>query len=240
MMEKPFTESWFHAPGMQAPGDTFRLPGAEAHHLSKVLRVPPGTRVTASNGAGSVFLCDTAEAGDTLELTAAEIVHRSPAPPTLNLALSLLKGRDLEDPVEGLSQLEIHRIFIVTTDHTQEFKGQDHGKLLERLRAKSLVGLKQAKKAWLTEIHPPATLRDWREELPDLKLVVAAPGEDRGLPERGVPYALAVGPEGGFSEREIDWFSVNGAGTLSLGATRIRGTHAPLLAAGKLMGLGLA
>lgn len=240
MMEKPFTESWFYAPGMEAVGDTFMLPGDEAHHLRKVLRVPAGTRVTASNGAGLVFLCDTAEATDTLRLTALEILHRSPAPPPVNMALSLLKGRDLEEPVEGLAQLEIHRIFIVTTDHTQEIKGQDHGKLLDRLRAKSLVGLKQAKKAWLTEVHAPVTLRDWRESWPDLKLVVAAPGADRGLPEEGRPYALAVGPEGGFSEREAEWFAVNGAGTLSLGNTRIRGTHAPLLAAGKLMGLRLA
>lgn len=239
-MEKPFTESWFHAPGMEAVGDKFLLPGAEAHHLSKVLRVPAGTPVTASNGAGAVFLCATAESGDTLELTALEVISRTAGPPPLSLALSMLKGRDLEEPVEGLSQLEIHRIFLVTTDHTQEFKGQDHTKLIDRLRAKSLVGLKQAKKAWLTEIQPPATLRDWRNAWPDLKLVVAAPGADRGLPAAGVPYALAVGPEGGFSEREAEWFSVHGAGTLALGGTRIRGTHAPLVAAGKLMGLGLA
>lgn len=239
-MEKPFTESWFHAPGMEAAGDTFLLPGAEAHHLRKVLRVPAGARVTASNGTGTVFLCDTADSGDTLELTAVEILQRSVAPPPMNLALGMLKGRDLEEPVEGLSQLEIHRIFLVTTDHTQEFKGQDHAKLMDRLRSKSLVGLKQAKKAWLTEIIEPATLRDWREASPDLRIVVAAPGADRGLPAPGVPYAVAVGPEGGFSEREAEWFAVNGAGTLSLGNTRIRGTHAPLVAAGKLMGLGLA
>jgi len=239
-MEKPFNESWFHAPGMNGPGDTFLLPGAEAHHLRTVLRVPAGARVTASNGTGSVFLCDTAESGDTLELTALEILQTSPAPPSLNLALALLKGRDLEEPVEGLSQLEIHRIFLVTTDHTQEVKGQDHAKLLDRLRAKALVGLKQAKKAWLTEIIEPAALRDWREAWPDLKLVVTAPGADSGLPGPGNPYAVAVGPEGGFSEREAEWFAVHGAGTLSLGNTRIRATHAPVVAAGKLMGLGLA
>ena len=240
MMEKAFSESWFYAPGMEAAGDTYLMPGSEAHHLTKVLRVPAGTRVTASNGTGSVFLCGTAESGDTLELTALEILATSPAPPTVNLALSLLKGRDLEEPVEGLSQLEIHNIFLVTTDHTQEIKGQDHSKLLDRLRAKSLVGLKQAKKAWLTEIHAPATLKDWREAWQGLKMVVAAPGADRGLPGPGVPYALAIGPEGGFSDRESEWFAIQGAGSLSLGNSRIRATHAPLLAAGKLMGLGLA
>lgn len=239
-MAEPFSESWFYGPGLDAPGDRFLLPDEEAHHLRKVLRIRPGESVIASNGVGRVFLCSTRNAGaDGVELSAEAILAQEPEPPRFNLILSLLKGRDLEDPVEGLCQLEVHRIFLADTDHSQTFKGQDHARLVERLRAKSLVGLKQAKKAWLTEIHPPADLRACHAARPELPWVIAAPSEDSGLPRPGSPFALAVGPEGGFSPAEEGWFKEKGFGTLSLGKTRIRGTQAPLVAAGKLMGLGL-
>jgi 16S rRNA (uracil1498-N3)-methyltransferase len=237
-MEKPFEESWFYAP-LEAPGDAALLSRDESHHLRKVLRVSMGRQVVASNGTGGVFLCDTRDRKDAVELVAVEQRTKEAEPPRLNLVLSLLKGRDLEEPVEGLCQLGIHAIHLVTTDHTQEFKGQDHGKLVDRLRAKSLVGLKQAKKAWLTGIHEPVPIREFRRRHADLNLVLLHMGEDR-LPEK-FPGAFAVvtGPEGGFSPLEIEWMLGSGGYQMNLGETRIRGTHAPMLACGKLMGKGL-
>jgi 16S rRNA (uracil1498-N3)-methyltransferase len=236
---EPFSESWFYAPGLGAAGDVFRLPEEEAHHLRKVLRLRTGESVIATNGRGRVFACIIRDAGAGLDLAADVLLAHEPDPPRLNFLLGMLKGRDLEEPVEGLCQLAVHRIFLAETDHSQIFKGQDHSRLLERLRAKSLVGLKQAKKPWLTEILAPTPLPAWRRASPDLPLVIAAPGVDNGLPQPGTAFALAVGPEGGFSAAELAWFQDQGCGTLALGKTRIRGTHAPLLAAGKLMGLGL-
>ncbi|MDQ3003648.1 MAG: RsmE family RNA methyltransferase [Fibrobacterota bacterium] len=235
-MEKTFEESWFHAP-LEAVGDRAILSAEESHHLRKVLRVQLGRCVVASNGAGGVFLCETQAKGDLVELIALDQLAGETVPPNLNLVLSLLKGRDLEEPVEGLCQLPIHAIHIVTTDHTQEFKAQGHGKLVERLRAKSLVALKQAKKAWLTEIHEPIPLRNWRRDYPDIVLILVHPGEDK-LPEKPEgPFGVLTGPEGGFSTLELDWLMGSGGYSIGLGTTRIRGTHAPLLACGKLMGM---
>ena len=123
--------------------------------------------------------------------------------PKLNLVIGLLKGRDLEEPVEGLCQLAVHGIHIVTTDHTQEFKGQDHGKLVERLRAKSLVALKQAKKPWLTSIHVPIPLRECKSNLQSMPLIVLEAGEDRLPQTLSEPFALVSGPQGGFSMGEL-------------------------------------
>jgi 16S rRNA (uracil1498-N3)-methyltransferase len=235
---EPFSESWFHAPGLEAPGDRFRLPDEEAHHLRKVLRLRPGASVIASDGRGTAFVCALREAGNGgAELAAESVLSRSPEPPRLTVVLSLLKGRDLEEPVDALCQLALARIAVVTTEHTQEFKGQDHSRLMERLRAKALVGLKQAKKAWLTAIEGPESLERWRERNRDLDLVVLHPGGDR-LPGPGSPAALLCGPEGGFSDRELRWLEAEGGYRMGLGPTRIRAVHAPIVAAGKWMGLG--
>ena len=237
-MAETFSESWFHAPGLTAIGETYALPEDEAHHLRKVLRIEAGRQVIASDGAGGVFLCATRMRAGAFELEAQEI-HGRPAPaPRLHLALSLLKGRDLEEPVDALCQLEVACIHILTTEHTSEFKGQDHARLLERLRAKSLVGLKQAKKAWLTAIEAPRPLEAWRGAHSDLDVVVLHPGPDRLPPPSDRGLALLCGPEGGLSDRELERLHTAGAYAMGLGDTRIRAVHAPLLAAGKLMGLG--
>ncbi len=237
ILEKPFEESWFYATITDVGGKA-HLSVEESHHLRKVLRVQMGRSVVVSNGAGGVFLCETRECNGVVELVAIEQRIHEAQPPRLNLVLSLLKGRDLEDPVEGLCQLAVNAIHLVTTDHTQEFKGQDHGKLVERLRAKSLVGLKQAKKAWLTKIHPPSPIRKFLGDYPDLDLILLDLGEDRLPKIFNAEFALLTGPEGGFSEVEIRLLTEGGCHRMGLGSTRIRGTHAPLLACGKMMGLG--
>ena len=239
----PFEETWFHAP-VNAVGDRLSLPETEAFHFQTVLRLTPGRPIWVSNGEGGVFLCRTHSMGKSVEIEAAAVrpglsAAGPPAPPGVHLVLGLLKGRDLEEPVEGLCQLAVASISLVITEHTQAFKGQDHARLLERLRAKSLAALKQAKKSWLTSIHPPIPLREWRLGHPGDPLILVHPGPDRLPGARPSRFHVLTGPEGGFSGPETAWLMEEQAcHTLGLGETRIRGTHAPLVACGKLMGLG--
>ena len=238
-MEKPFEESWFYAE-VNAVGDRFIQPAAESLHLRKVLRILPGRMVVASNGHGGVFLCETVlTKGGDLELIVAKCIQSEALPPRLNMVLSLLKGKDLEEPVEGLCQLNIKAIHLVSTDHSQEFKGQNHDRLLERLRGKSMVALKQAKKAWLTEVYEPIPLSEWQNKFKSMPLIMAHPGKDR-LPEQlDGDYGVLIGPEGGFSSEEVNRLEMEFVFQMNLGDTRIRGVHAPLFACGKLLGLGL-
>jgi 16S rRNA (uracil1498-N3)-methyltransferase len=243
-MAKPFEESWFYAP-LNAVGDTAVLTAEESFHMQRVLRLKPGQQVIASNGKGRVFLCETSSLrpgnnakNEEINVSALEIHVEEPAPPRLNMVLSLLQGKDLEVPVEGLCQLNVEAIHLVKTDHTQEFTGQNHDRLMERLRGKSLVALKQAKKPWLTKIHAPVSIREWQKQNSHLPLVLLHPGEDRLPEEFSGSYGVLTGPEGGFSALELEWLQSVARFRMGLGTTRIRGTHAPLFACGKLMGMG--
>ena len=72
-----------------------------------------------------------------------------------------------------------------------------------------------------------------------MKLIILAPGSDH-LPERfEQDFGIVVGPEGGFSKSEMDWLDTRGVFKLGLGRTRLRGSLAPLIGCGKLMGLNL-
>lgn len=236
-MEKTFDETWFYAP-LNAVRDKVLLSTDEAHHFQRVLRLNAGIQIIVTNGQGSVFICKTRDKEKNIEIEAVEAKVLASPQPRLNMVLSLLKNRDIEDPVEGLCQLNIATIHLVTTDHSQDFKGQDHSRVLERLRQKSLVAIKQAKKAWLTAINPPIPLKKWRGENPG-PIILVHPGPDKLVHQGNGKFYLLSGPEGGFSTEELEWLcGPEQADTLGLGDTRIRGTHAPLFACGKLLGLG--
>jgi 16S rRNA (uracil1498-N3)-methyltransferase len=233
-MEKRFEETWFYAPAENA-GESLALPPEEAHHALRVLRLKPGAEMVVANGAGSVFLARLASEGGRIEIL--ERLQHEPNPPGISLALGMLKGRDAELPVEGACEFPLTEVFLLLTDHSSEFKGQDFERLMERLRQKSLAALKQAKKTWLTRIHPPQDLRAWREAHRGVPLALAHPGED-ALPSP-LPSSMHVliGPEGGFSKAELDsLLAQENCYRLSLGPTRLRAIHAPVAALGNLMG----
>lgn len=231
-----FDETWFYAPVAEGATSVV-LPDDEAHH-ARVLRLKPGAHVVVTTGEGSVYRATLRDEKGALDV-GERIVHE-PNPPGVSVGLPLLKGRDTEQPGEAICEFAVRDLFLLNLDHCETFKGQDHTKLVERLRAKSLVALKQAKKAWLTRVHAPQTFKEWRAAHASTPLVVAHPGETT-VP-RPLPPALHVltGPEGGFSDAELALlFADANAYRLSLGETRLRAIHAPVAGLGALGALGV-
>jgi len=227
-----FDETWFYAP--IADGAKFAaLPEDEASHATRVLRLKPGTEIVVTSGEGSVYKARLTDERGAFEVL--EQLRRDPEPPGWGVGLPLLRGRDTEQPAEGICEFDVRDIFLLVTDHSSEFKGQDFSRLVERLRQKSLVALKQAKKSWLTRIHAPQELKAWRAAHAGTPLVVAHPGDDSAPSPLPAKLHLLTGPEGGFSVAEIEWlFGEAGARRLPLGPTRLRAVHAPLVALGAL------
>jgi 16S rRNA (uracil1498-N3)-methyltransferase len=239
-----FDETWFHAPVAEGAA-TAMLPADELHH-ARVLRIRPGAEIVVTTGEGSVYSATLRDDKGTLDILGR--LRHDPVPPGTSVGLPLLKGRDTEQPGEAICEFDVRDLFLLKTDHCETFKGQDHTKLVERLQAKSLTALKQAKKSWLTRIHPPQDLRTWRTAHATIPLAVAHPGEST-VPSPPPPQLhLLTGPEGGFSDEELKWLLGGSSGEaaspgpvfrLSLGPTRLRAIHAPiagLAALGSLVG----
>lgn len=231
-----FDETWFYAPAAAAAaeGAELALDEEEGRHAVKVLRLRSGTEIRITDGAGSLYRAELTDAGQTCRFRLGSRLRRDPLP-SEHFALGWLKGRDLEDPVEALAALDCASITVVSTDHSSEFAGQSGGKLLERLRGKARVSLKQAKKTWLTDIKGPETFDAWLQRLAGKTLVYAHPGESK-FPPSGRDTHVLIGPEGGFSGRELEKLAARAETyRLDLGPTRLRAVHAPLVAAGALL-----
>lgn len=236
-----FQETWFYVPdlGERPLPPPAHLPEDEAHHAFAVLRLKEGATIFAADGRGSVYAATLSGNRQQATITPVQCLKHDPQAPRAALGMTLLKGRDCEDPVAAACELPLSDIYLLRTEHAQVFSGQDHEKLVSRLRQKSIVALKQAKKTYLSRVHAPMTLSELRKTHPDLALVTAQPGEDNYPQNPPQHFALLIGPEGGFSQGEIAWLAEQPQSyRMGLGPTRLRAVHAPLVGLGKLLGRG--
>jgi 16S rRNA (uracil1498-N3)-methyltransferase len=130
-------------------------------------------------------------------------------------------------------------------------------KTVSRAELKSLVSLKQSKKAWMTAIEGPVEFDKWLESYKgdlilcdidgDRQLNLSgtdnasasdSSGANESSNENATPITLLVGPEGGFSPREIEAIKAFQNGKvhlLNLGNTRLRARTAAIIALGKIL-----
>lgn len=225
-----YEESWIHHPQARVDAE-LDLDATESAHLARVLRLEAGTRCLVTDGRGSLFLSELEEISPRrCRLRCLEKQLESPAP-RFSLGQAILKNRGLEEVVELCTQVPLRSIRPLWTDHVQVPRSRDIEHQLERLRAKAVAGLQQSKQTWLCLIEPPSTLDQWLSQTPGQKVgILDATGNS---PATEALDTLVVGPEGGFSTRELAFFEQSGHARLSLGTSRLRAITAGFWALGK-------
>lgn len=212
----------------------------ESLHALRVCRAKDGDILRLCDGEGhfaSGVITKTDARG--CQVLVKEIETSTLQKPHLSIALAHLKDDGNEEVVFHASQMLVDEIIFLRTDHSQEPKNSDCKKTLRRAELKSKVGLKQSMKPWLTEIKGPISLDDWLLTYTG-NLVLADINGSPSIPSLGVnsKTTLLIGPEGGFSTREIELIKGYSKGhvyLLSLGPTRLRARTAAIVALGKCL-----
>ena len=179
--------------------DEIVVADADLQRHIAALRLREGERVRILNGKGLVVTCAVERRAGSLQLAIIErMVH--PEPRRLTLALGVLDNRDrFEFAIEKATELGVTQIVPVICDHAQRSRSTT-----ERLRQKAIAAITQSGNPWLPVINDP-TLFD---ELTFGEVVILgdAQGESPGNVSSQDIWVL-VGPEGGFSTREINKLS---------------------------------
>jgi 16S rRNA (uracil1498-N3)-methyltransferase len=228
-----FDESWLHHPEA-ASGLQVTMGSSESQHLHRVLRLSSGTSVTVTDGVGSVFdgilsLSDPRAC----RVDVGTLVATQPRP-RLSMAQVLLKARAVEDVFDLCAQTPLRAFQPLWSEHCQLPRSSDMDGQLERLRRKASAAICQSKQAWCCEILPPAEFGQFLSNLPEGGTLWMCDATGSEAPQPKVPGWIAIGPEGGFSPRELDLARERGAALLSLGPTRLRAVAAGLYALGRL------
>jgi len=185
-----------HRPHLLVDGlwdaDDLEVAADTSHHLSKVLRLDKGTSVTYTNGQGAIG--EGTWTGSHIERGVEEAVDR--INPVVTLAVAPPKPRDRQRfIVEKSQELGVKDLVWLVTEHGEGRPAAD-----AKVSAWARGALEQSRGAWLMEIRSGVHVAD----LADVVLLDAEAPLNLSLLDPGPDVTLAVGPEGGFSPREID------------------------------------
>lgn len=229
-------DSRFYCP--QIGVGTFMLDENESSHAVRVCRATAGDTLELCDGLGHFADATIVKADPkACEVRINKFDTVSTERPKLNLAIACLKDDALEEVVFHAAQTEIDTIYFLRTDFSQEPKNSDLHKLVRRAELKSLVSLKQSKKPWLTRIEGPIEFDRWLDTY-EGDLVLCDINGDKNAPTLDQRTSLLVGPEGGFSDKEISRIKSYQRGKttlINLGNTRLRARTAAIIALGKFV-----
>ena len=184
-------------------GQAVPLNADQAHYLSGVMRLPAGTMIEVFNGRDGAWdaeIVTASKRGGTLALRAQVAPQRDP--PDLWLIFAPIKKARTDFIVEKAAELGAARILPVQTDFTNSERIRQ-----DRLQAHAVEAAEQCGGTFVPEVADLTSLSKLLDGWDPARRILWA-DESRvgpadalsGLP-RG-PWAVLIGPEGGFSPLE--------------------------------------
>lgn len=224
-------DRYFHD-GPLAPGPVV-LTGPDAHHLGRVLRAGPGSRVTLFNGDGSESAAVVTAVGKRfveLDVTAVERPARE-LTRRIVAAAAVPKGDRGDFLLEKLVELGVAEFVPLATARGVVKPGDGR---VDKWRRAVVEASKQCGRNVLMAVTP---VTDWtaflaRADIPAERRVAHFGGADWAGVETDV--AFAVGPEGGFTGDEIGRAVERGWKVCGLGPRVLRVETAAVALAARL------
>ena len=185
-------------------GRTVPVDRDQAHYLFGVMRLAVGAAVSLFNGRDGEWRARVVEAGKrggVLECEAQTQVLRMP--PDLWLLFAPIKKARTDFIVEKAAEMGAARIVPVQTDFTNSERIRQ-----DRLQAHAIEAAEQCGGTWVPEVADLTRLDRLLEDWPEGRFLMCCDegraGQAAALPDmaRGAPWAILIGPEGGFSAPE--------------------------------------
>ena len=239
----------FFLPPEAANDERFRLDGPEAFHIVKVLRHKEGDVLPLFDGRGGRFegvITRIGEDGSVEGRLTARASQPKAAAADVRLYLGLLKASHWELALEKGTELGASVLVPVLTPRTVVLLHEAERVHAKRLRWERIVmaAAKQCARADLPRLEDPVEFRDAIRQCQGRGLTIVAWEGLKGAPAgaalgpalRGLPpdaprrVNVFIGPEGGFSDEEIELAESLGALVCGLGPRILRAETAALAA----------
>jgi 16S rRNA (uracil1498-N3)-methyltransferase len=227
-----------------ATGDVFSLPEATGNHLVRVLRLEVGDACVLFNGDGhdySARLLSREKRGAAVEVVArTEVANESP----LRIALiqGIARGERMDLILQKATELGVAAFAPASTDRTEvKLDAERSDKKMAHWRGVLASACEQCGRAKLPALASPRALSDAVAADTSAHRLMLDPDADAAIADLALPadatVTLAIGPEGGFSERDRAMLKAGGFRGVRLGPRIQRTETAGLAAIAALMAL---
>ncbi len=231
----------FYTPDLKEQDSGITISGEEYHHIIDVFRKSTNDKILLTNGKG--LLVKAKIISISKKKIVVSILTRNKekqSQPKIAVAFSLLKKKHDFLIIEKLTELGIKEFFPIITDRTVR-KSSKNTNL--KFRKIAVTAIKQCDNAFLPEVNITTSLTELLENIKNKYVPVVAleTRESRQLWEilsslEEEHICLIIGPEGGFTNKEIEMFKSKGIQTFSLGNHIVRAETAAIAASSQTLG----
>ncbi|MFO7574145.1 MAG: RsmE family RNA methyltransferase [Bacteroidales bacterium] len=212
---------------------TCLLDPAESKHLIRVLRFKKGDEVLVTDGTGKLGRGVITKPD--INGCMIDIREISEGPDKrnyyLHIAISPLTNSErLDWFIEKAVEIGVDEISLVVSDHSVRKRANT-----ARLRRIAISAMKQSLRTRLTRINEPVNFHDFiRSPLTEYKIITYCGAAEKDylhlMCSSGEKYTIMIGPEGDFSEPEVEASCNAGFRVASLGTGRLRTETAGIVA----------
>ncbi|MGL5112388.1 MAG: 16S rRNA (uracil(1498)-N(3))-methyltransferase [Flavobacterium sp.] len=204
----------------------------ESKHIIKVLRKKDDDILHVTNGLGFLFKTKITLASDskcTVEILSFEKIAPSTHPLHIVVAPTKMNDR-FEWFLEKATEIGVQEITPIICDHSER-------KIINKERFDKIIltAMKQCNQLYLPKLNPAISFKDFIKETHEGTLLIAHCEETdkkslKSILKVNQKTTILIGPEGDFSDKEIELALHHSFIPVTLGATRLRTETAAVVA----------
>lgn len=217
-------------------GDTVTLPSDSSHYLAQVLRAKSGDLLRPFNDKDGEFLATIVKADRKQTIiTVGQLVLPASSPQfPIHLGLGLSRGDRMDFAIQKATELGVTSITPLFTEFSEvKFKQADRrDKKLAHWQKIAISASEQSGRISIPTVFPPGSVEEWASSVNSELQLVLDPEGDTGFQQlnQGESCDLLIGPEGGFSDSELELAKTKGFTPVKMGQRVLRTETAPVAA----------
>ncbi len=217
-------KEYFFSDNIQLENFTLVISGQEHFHFSRVLRGKIGDNIFVMDGNGLMFSCKIIEINK--EETNCKILeilkNHGELKTDISIAVGMIKQKRWEWLIEKTTELGVKKIYPLNTRYSEN-------KNIKRKRNEKIIlsATKQCGRSVIPKIFPLINFDEFITQNKSAKRFILLQNEsysrlDKFVKETTNEIILLVGPEGGFTDKEIEVAIENGYLPIYLSNRRLR------------------
>jgi 16S rRNA (uracil1498-N3)-methyltransferase len=213
-------------------GNIYTLSEEESHHCTKALRLKKDSIIHLTDGKGNLFKCiiiadDHKRCTVRIEETIKNFGKRNYS---IHLAVAPTKNTDrFEWFLEKATEIGVDEITPLICEHSERTKLKT-----DRFQKVIISAMKQSLKAYLPKLNEPCTFAEFmKKDFTDEKFIASCNESNsslKGIYQKGRNVLVLIGPEGDFSNKEIESAKKCTFTAVNLGDSRLRTETAAVVA----------
>jgi 16S rRNA (uracil1498-N3)-methyltransferase len=229
-----FKMSRFFVNSTNISGDSIIISGEDVNHIKRVLRLGSGDSITVTDGSGIDYKVEIVNLNESsIETRIIQSIKNVTEPPVeIILYQGLPKSDKMDYVIQKGVELGLKGIVPVITERTvvKLANKKDEQKKCDRWNRISMEAAKQSNRGIIPSVELPIAFKEAINAAKDFDISLIPYEKERSNGLKNVilnrtdikRVSVFIGPEGGFTEKEIDMAVENGIHPVTLGPRILR------------------